>query len=242
MCVCIFVHVISRYFCAPSLQAISMAAWVKVFSLSKRCFKFEMGFSDGVQKKRPLMYAGLYSSLSPWLTHSVYSVLSLTPRPLYSPPSTLLLLSSSNSCLPLFLSISCQPFQKASIFSRRAVRACCHVAMLPECQAEWRSDGWRVLRLSSSSLPPLFLLSSSSLSPSPSPPLTPITGSPLPRKEEEEYVQALFQRWCTATFRHGDRTLRNSDSLLEHQGLWCLLMCLFDVIRLWSQTVIWRWL
>lgn len=91
--------------------AVFMAARVKVFSNTKRgALNFKWDSREGLKRRRSKSVEG-FSPLS-------------TPHP---PPS-----------LPLSLS-PCQPFQKASIFSHQAVGACCHVAMLPECQAEYQS-------------------------------------------------------------------------------------------------------
>lgn len=90
-----------------------------VFWLTKRRFQFQMGFWRGGWKEEETNLRRASHHFLPLLRLLISSLpLSLSP-----------------------LSLSCQPFQKASIFSHQTVGACCHVAMLPECQAECQSDG-----------------------------------------------------------------------------------------------------
>lgn len=83
-----------------------------------------MGFWRLVEKEKKKIYGGLY-----------------TLHPSSSSCSSSFPLFFISSLPSLTYSLSCQPFQKASIFSHQAVGACCHVAMLPECQTECQSDG-----------------------------------------------------------------------------------------------------
>ena len=110
-----------------------------IFRHKKGALNFKWDSREGLKRRRSKSVEGftLHSSSSFTFLLHLLLLLSLSLSLSLSRLSSLLLSLS----LSLSVSLSCQPFQKASIFSHQAVGACCHVAMLPECQTECQSDG-----------------------------------------------------------------------------------------------------